>query len=393
MEAFYRHVRRETGILMVDDKPVGGRYSFDTENRSAWRGEPPAPDPPRFEPDEITEEVVHRVRERFSDHPGTVEPESLPATREDAERLWAWALEECLPHFGPYQDAMSASSASLFHSRISALLHLHRILPRRVVDDVVSSELPIASQEGFIRQVLGWREYVRHVHEATDGFRYGTGEGGGEGAREWAGSAEMRDAGARDSEAASPSFLGVSSSLPDAYWGAPSGLACLDRVVEQVWETGYGHHITRLMVLSNIAALLDVSPRELTDWFWVAYTDAYDWVVEPNVLGMGTFAVGDLMTTKPYVCGSAYISKMSDFCSGCRFDPRDDCPIGPMYWAYLERHREALADNPRLRLPLSMLRRRSERVRDDDARVFGIVAERLAAGRRVEPEHLNSDDD
>jgi len=150
--------------------------------------------------------------------------------------------------------------------------------------------------------------------------------------------------------------------------------------VADVWAEGYSHHITRLMVLANLATLLDVSPRELTDWFWIAYTDAYDWVVEPNVLGMGTYAVGDLMTTKPYVSGAAYIARMSDYCGSCAFDPKTTCPITRLYWAFLARHEARLRDNPRLRLPLQVLRKRPVARREDDSRTFERVRNTLAVG-------------
>lgn len=161
-------------------------------------------------------------------------------------------------------------------------------------------------------------------------------------------------------------------------------MACLDRVVDDVWREGWSHHITRLMVLSNLAMLLDVSPRELTDWFWVAYVDAFDWVVEPNVLGMGTFAMGDLMTTKPYVSGAAYIDRMSDFCRGCRFDPKTTCPITPMYWAFLARHAPALTGNARMAMPLRSLAKRAPARRAMDAAVFDSVSRTLQAGQPLE---------
>jgi len=367
MDAFYRHVRRRTGILMRDGKPVGGKFSFDPDNRLPWRGDPPAPQPPRLRPDAITEEVGDLVEDLFARHPGRLDLAALPATRQDAEALWAWAGQECLPVFGPYEDAMSSRSSGLFHTRISALLNLHRLLPSRVVADVAGMTLPLASQEGFIRQILGWREFVRHVHLATDGFR------------------NLPDGVAPITQpdkdgGATPSVLGASGPLPPVFWGTPSGLACLDRVVADVWAEGYSHHITRLMVLANLATLLDVSPRELTDWFWVAYADAYDWVVEPNVLGMGTYAVGDLMTTKPYVSGAAYIARMSDYCESCAFDPTTTCPITRLYWAFLARHEMRLRDNLRLRLPLQALRKRPTARREEDARMFQHVRATLAAG-------------
>lgn len=324
MDAFYRHVRRATGILMEGGKPRGGKWSFDAENRKAWRGSPPAPAPPRFRPDAVTAEVGELVAARFAAHPGELDLEALPATAGDADELWEWAKRECLPHFGPFEDAMARSAAGLFHTRISPLLNLQRLLPRRVVDDALGLGLPLASLEGFVRQILGWREFVRHVHRETDGFRRLPGrsvpvasEPGDGGYARWAGHPWSREPAPRELDGgACPDELAATAPLPPAFWGRPSGLACLDSVVRDVWANAWSHHITRLMVLSNLATLLGVSPRELTDWFWVAYADAYDWVVEPNVLAMGTYAAGEVMTTKPYVSGSAYIDRMSDHCAG-----------------------------------------------------------------------------
>jgi deoxyribodipyrimidine photolyase-related protein len=255
---------------------------------------------------------------------------------------------------------MSVESRSLFHTRISALLNNGRLLPARVVRDVEALAIPLASKEGFIRQVLGWREFIHHVHAQTEGFRTLDLEG-------------------------SPNALGAKERLPRAFWGEPSGLRCLDRVVEEVWETGYGHHITRLMILSNLATLLSIDPREETDWFWVAYIDAYDWVVEPNVLGMGTFALGDLFVTKPYVSGAAYIHKMSDYCAECAFSPRKDCPITALYWDFLERHKRVLKDNPRVAMPLRSLakRDRAQKRRDRETRLW--VQRTLAESRVLRP--------
>lgn len=368
MDAFYRHVRRALGVLMEDGAPLGGRFSFDGENRRPWRGEPPAPEAPRFAPDAVTREVVELVERDFARHPGRVDARALPATRADAERMLAWAIEACLPHFGPYEDAFSERAGGLFHTRLSGLVNLHRLTPREVVDAVLDADLPLASKEGFVRQVLGWREFVRHVHRESDGFR--------------------ALPGALANDDASPSFLGARAPLPAAWWDRPSGLRCLDLAVAQVWREAWTHHIPRLMVLSNLATLLDVSPRELTDWFWVAFSDAYDWVVEPNVLGMGTFAAGDVMTTKPYVCGAAYLAKMGDACGACRFDPRRDCPITPLYWDFLARRRERLADNQRLRMPLASQAKRSEAQRREDARVAERVRTLLAEGRELTPDNL-----
>jgi deoxyribodipyrimidine photolyase-related protein len=391
MDAFYRHVRRRLGILMDGAQPLGGRFSFDTENRQPWHGQPPAPAPPTFEIDDITREVCSLVRERFGHHPGTLAPERLPATCADAARLWNWAKRECLPGFGPFEDAMSTRSNSLFHTQISALLNLQRLSAHRVVADVAAdSRIPLASREGFVRQVLGWREYMRHVHDATDGFRVVAGAAqptarspGDGGYARWAHQPWPTPHGGDGGSLAS--HLGSSRPLPPAYWGTRSGLDCLDTVVASVWREGYSHHITRLMVLSNLAMLLDVSPRELSDWFWVAYVDAYDWVVEPNVHGMGSFGLGELLTTKPYVAGAAYIDRMSDYCESCRFDPKTTCPITPLYWAYLNRHRPALEKVPRLKLPLAAEAKRTPPQRERDQQAYETVARELEEGRQLSP--------
>ena len=364
MDAFYRRIRRDTGLLMDDGEPVGGKFSFDEDNREFWRGEPSAPKPPKFEPDDIVCEVGRLIDDAFSDHPGELDLRRVAATADQAQAFWQWAKQECMPSFGPFEDAMSTESRTLFHTLISPLLNLHRLLPGQVVEDVAALDIPINSKEGFIRQVAGWREFMRHVYRQTDGFR------------------DLP-------EGVEANYLDAHRSLPATFWGdAPSGMNCLDEVVLSVVEDGYSHHITRLMILANIATLLDVSPREVTDWFWVMYIDAYDWVVEPNVRGMGMFALGDLFTTKPYVSGSNYIDNMSDYCGQCQFDPGDDCPIRSLYWGFLERHRAKLEDLGRMGLMLSMLSRRSDEQKNRDRQLFDAVHASLQDGQRLTPDIL-----
>jgi deoxyribodipyrimidine photolyase-related protein len=288
---------------------------------------------------------------------------------------------------------MSERSRGLFHTRLAPLVNMHRLTPREVLEAALAADVPLAGREGFVRQLLGWREFVRHVHAATDGFRHAgrrrartAAEPGDGGWSRWSGRAWRRSANPGGMEGgALVSFLGARAPLPPAFWGQPSGLRCLDRVVAEVWSEAYTHHIPRLMVLANLATLLDVAPRELTDWFWVAFADAYDWVVEPNVLGMGTFAVGELMTTKPYVCGAAYIDRMGDSCKACRFDPAKNCPITSLYWDFLARKRARLAGNARMRIPLRALEAFSQERRAHHAHVASRARRQLAAGEELAP--------
>ena len=400
MDSFYRAVRARTGILMKGGRPVGGKISFDADNRERWDGTPAAPDPPRFARTTLREQVEREVLDRFARHPGTLDIEALPATHEDTLELWRFGLERCLPHFGPFEDAMSERSRGVFHTRISPVLNLGRIRPLRLVRDVEASGAPLQSVEGFVRQVIGWREFVRHVHAATDGLRSAGGRRapvraapGDGGYARWAG---------HPWEPAAPPPPGVDGGaelthlgdvrtpLPAAFWGVPSGLRCLDHVVEGVWDEAWSHHITRLMVLGNIATLLDVDARELGDWFWVAYMDAWDWVVEPNVLGMATFSAGGVMTTKPYVAGAAYIDKMGDSCEACTFDPASTCPVTRLYWAFLARHEPVLAGNARMKLVMGSLRRRPDHERARDRAAFVHVRDVLVRGEAVSPDSVNA---
>jgi deoxyribodipyrimidine photolyase-related protein len=387
MDAFYRAVRRRTGWLMERGKPIGGRFSFDGENREPWRGEPAAPPSLEFEPDGLVHEVCELVATRYASHPGELNPRDLPTSAADARALWRHFLEHGLAHFGPYEDAMARESLALFHAKVAGLVNLCRLLPGELCEDVLASSASLASVEGFVRQVLGWREFVRHVHLATDGFRDLAPQFGG----------DDRGRAPLVNGHAAPNHLAADLPLPPAYWGgvyggSASGLACLDHEVASVWRTGYGHHITRLMVLANVATLLGVRPRELTDWFWCAYTDAYDWVVEPNVLGMGTFAVGELMTTKPYVSGAPYVARQSDHCGACAFDPKKDCPLTPLYWDFLARNAHELAGNQRIALPLRSLAKRTQAQRARDAALADLVRRRLASGARVAPGDLDAAD-
>ncbi len=339
MDNFYRYMRRKTGLLMDGAQPRGGHWSYDAENRKPFRGEVPVPERPSFLPDAITREVMELIQQRYPEHFGKLEGFALPVTRAEAERGWRFALEQMLPNFGPWEDAMSVAHPDLFHSLTSAPLNLTLLRPIDLVTQTVEAfeagRIPLASAEGFVRQVLGWREFMHHIHEATDGYR------------------TLQPDGA-------PSFLDAHRKLPPVYWGTPSGMRCMDTVVAGVIQNGWSHHITRLMVLSNLATLCGFSPRELCDWFWFGYVDAYDWVVETNVIGMSTFGDGGLTATKPYVSGAAYINRMSDFCGGCALNPKrstgpGSCPFTALYWSFLERNEAKLQGNRRMRMPLNAM--------------------------------------
>ena len=266
---------------------------------------------------------------------------------------------------------MSVNSRTLFHTLVSSLLNLGRLSPVRLVNEVLPMQIPMNSKEGFVRQVLGWREFVRHVHEQSDGFRELP--------------ERLEDKVYRSSDG-SVNHLRAELDLPPAFWGVESGFNCLDHTVREVLQTGYTHHINRLMILSNWAVLIGASPRALTDWFWTMFTDAYEWVVEPNVLGMSTFAASDLMSTKPYVSGSAYVNRMSDYCSTCSFTPGKDCPMTSLYWNFLNSHQSELGTNPRMQLALTSAGRRSDEQKQYEAEVTDRIQNALTQGKRLVPE-------
>ena len=377
MDRFYRHMRQQSGVLMKGGKPVGGQFSYDAENRKPYRNEVPVPVLPAYPPNAITEEVIALVEATYGHHFGTSEGFDLPCTQADCDAYWKFFLDRMLPHFGQFEDAMRDDHVSLFHSKTSVLLNLGRLLAKDLIRDVAecaeSGAAPLAACEGFIRQLLGWREFMRHLHEQTDGYRLLAGHVKQEKKpRAQEKSPNQTEVAAQAYPApeendpyagATPSALGASLPLPAVYWGVRSGMHCMDTVVAQVIEEGWSHHITRLMVLSNLAVLCGFSPRELTDWFWFAYVDAYDWVVEPNVLGMATYADGGMTATKPYVSGAAYINRMSNYCGHCQYDPKKStgpgsCPFTSLYWTFLERNEELLARNFRLLRSYDMLRKK-----------------------------------
>lgn len=343
LEHFYRHMRRKLGILLgADGRPIGGRWNFDRENRNPLRPgvARSLPRTPHFAPDDTTRQVIRLAERRFAAHPGTLERFSLPVTREDALRLRDSFISDRLAHFGGYQDAMVMDEPFLAHSRLSAPLNVKLLNPREVIEPAIEAweqgQTPLNSVEGFVRQVIGWREYVRGIY--------------------WL---HM------------PNYANLSSlehdlELPPFYWDGQTQMTCVRQVMKQVLEHAYAHHIQRLMVLGLFALLLGAHPRKFHEWHLAMYADAVDWVSLPNALGMSQYGDGGIVGTKPYCASGAYIRRMSDYCAHCRYDPADTyslgaCPFTVLYWDFLDRHAEKLRSNARMRMQLRNLeaRRRS----------------------------------
>ena len=330
LEYFYRELRRRHGVLMTaDGRPEGGEWNHDKANRRSFGRAGPGLLPPRvrFEPDATTREVLRLVSERFADHPGELDGFAWPVTRADALRALADFVDHRLPSFGPWQDAMWPGKPWLHHSQLSAALNLKLLHPREAVAAAEAAyragRAPLASVEGFVRQILGWREYVRGVY--------------------WT---QMPGYLERNA-------LEATADLPAWYWNGETDFACLRDAIGQTLRHGYAHHIQRLMVTGLFALLLGVRPRAVHAWYLAVYVDAVEWVELPNTLGMSQFADGGLMGSKPYVATGRYIERMGGPCADCRYDPgRSDgptaCPFTTLYWDFLIRHETLLARQPRL---------------------------------------------
>jgi deoxyribodipyrimidine photolyase-related protein len=352
MENFYRWMRARTGILMTPaGEPEGGRWNFDAENRKRAPDDLVFPRPLRFPPDPVTTEVLDLVRSRFSGHFGSLEGFGFAVTRSQALAAFDHFLATGLARFGDYQDAMRAGEAWLFHSALSPYLNAGLLLPeevcRRVEAEWRAGRAPLNSVEGFIRQILGWREYVRGVYWTF-----------------------MPDYAQRNA-------LGADRPLPSFYWTGRTDMACVRQAIEQTRREALSHHIQRLMITGNLALLLGVRPAELCEWYLAVYADAFEWVELPNTLGMALHADGGIMGSKPYAASGAYVDRMSDLCRQCRFDVRqkngpEACPFNYLYWDFLIAQRARLGKNPRLAQAYRTLDRfppeRIARIRADAAR-------------------------
>ncbi len=327
MEFFYRDMRRQTKLLMDGDEPEGGRWNFDAENRKPAKGEVFSTQPPRFAPDKITTEVIALVKNRFDNNFGDLEPFWFAVTAEDAHLALAHFLEHALPRFGETQDAMVEDEAFLHHAVLSPYINLGLLDPvevcRAVEKRFYAGKAPLEAVEGFIRQIIGWREYIRGIY--------------------WLKMPEYR----------SLNSLKATRPLPDFYWTGETDMTCMAQAIQQTKQNAYAHHIQRLMITGNFALLAGINPTDVQDWYLAVYADAYEWVELPNVSGMALHADGGLLASKPYAASGNYINKMSDYCKTCKFDVKkrtgdDACPFNALYWDFIARHKDKFSKNPRM---------------------------------------------
>ena len=316
LETFYRFMRVKYSILMEGKKPIGGIWNFDKENREPFKFKDEVKNSSWIKKqDSVTLEVINLVNTKYKNHFGNLENFEWAVTRNEALHWLNNFIEFQLPNFGKYEDAMSIKHPYLFHSLISPYLNNGLLHPMECIEAAIQSyergNSELNSVEGFIRQILGWREYMRHVFNQNP------------------------------KDYASQNFFNHKNPLPKFYWEANSKMKCVDETISSVIKNSHSHHITRLMILSNLANLLNINPKELNDWFYEMYIDAFDWVVTPNVIGMGLYADGGIISTKPYIASANYIQKMgSEFCKNCIYDSKkileeDGCPFNSLYWNFI----------------------------------------------------------
>jgi deoxyribodipyrimidine photolyase-related protein len=327
MEYFYREMRKKYSVLMDGDAPVGGQWNYDAENRKPPKEGLSIPKPYTNDIDEITRDVIELVAKRFPNHFGDLEPFYFAVTRDQALQVFKLFIEQRLSHFGDYQDAMIEGEPWMYHSHISFYLNCGLLLPIECVktaeDSYHRGKSPLNAVEGFIRQIIGWREYVRGIY--------------------WH----------KMPEYAEENYFKATRKLPDFYWEANTKMNCLRQCVSETKENAYAHHIQRLMVLGNFALLAGIDPHQVNEWFLIVYADAYEWVELTNVSGMILFADGGYLASKPYAASGSYINKMSDYCKNCSYKVNkkngpDACPFNYLYWDFLARNREKLKSNHRL---------------------------------------------
>ena len=327
MEFFYRQMRKKYSVLMDGDEPIGGQWNYDAENRKPPKDGLDIPKPYMHNADSITDEVMDLVTKNFPDHFGDLEPFYFAVTRDQALRVLGMFIEQRLNHFGDYQDAMVEGEPWMYHSHISFYLNCGLLLPLECIKAAEAAykkgKAPLNAVEGFIRQIMGWREYVRGIY--------------------W-----LKMPGYVEEN-----FFQANRDLPYFYWTAKTDMNCLSQCVQETKKNAYAHHIQRLMVLGNFALLAGIDPKQVNEWFLIVYADAYEWVELPNVSGMILFADGGYLASKPYAAGGTYINKMSDYCKNCRYKVTEKngskaCPFNYLYWDFLVRNREKLKSNQRI---------------------------------------------
>ncbi len=329
MENFYREVRRKTGLLMSGDQPVGEQWNFDAKNRKRYQGEPPLPPKLEFQHDAIDHAVLRLVEEHFPNNPGRLDPFLWGTKRSQALQALDHFIQHRLKYFGDFQDAMVNNSHDLFHSLLSPYLNCGLLTPKEVckaAEQAYRSDLaPLNCVEGFIRQIIGWREYVRGIY--------------------WL---KMPDYATQNS-------LQNSRDLPNYYWTGNTRMQCMQQAFQNTFDHAYAHHIQRLMVTGNFALLAGIKPSAICEWYLAVYADAYDWVELPNTLGMVMHADGGFLGSKPYAASGNYINKMSDYCQHCEYNVKtgtdhDSCPFNSLYWHFIDRHRTIFSDHHRMRM-------------------------------------------
>lgn len=363
MEYFYRNMRKQYSLLMEGEKPLGGQWNYDAENRKPPTKELRIPKPYSNDVDEITRDVIELVADRFPSHFGTLDGFQFAVTREQALAALDHFIAQRLVLFGDYQDAMVEGEPWMYHAHISFYLNCGLLLPLECVKAVEAAfhkgHVPLNAAEGFIRQIIGWREFVCGVY--------------------WLKMPAYRD----------QNFFHASGNLPDFYWTAETEMNCLGQCVRETRDNAYAHHIQRLMVLGNFALLAGIDPKQVNEWFLLVYADAYEWVELPNVTGMILFADGGYLASKPYAAGGGYIHKMSNYCKACRYNVKkkngaDACPFNYLYWDFLARNREKLKSNPRTSFMYKTFDRmdkaRKKEIHDDSKRFLEAVGVTPAKG-------------
>jgi len=349
MEHFYRERRRDLHVLVdAKNRPIGGKWNLDSENRRSFRSEPHAPEVPRFAPDSVTLETIEAVRESLPQLPGRLESFNWPVTRGEALLALGDFVDNRLSLFGDYQDAMWSGQDTLYHSVLSSSLNLKLLRPGEVVEAAVRAfevgSAPLNAVEGFVRQIVGWREYIRGVYWNS---------GRGYGAR---------------------NALNAEGSLPWFYWNGETDMECMREALRSVLEHSYGHHIARLMVTGNLGLIAGIRPSEVADWYLGMYVDGVEWATLPNVLGMALYADGGILASKPYAASGNYINRMSNYCRTCRYDVKDRtgeraCPFNTLYWDFMMRHQERFMRNPRMALAARAVDKLSKSEREEIPRL------------------------